>query len=60
MSHVPKVVEDLLVGIFFVSNLWCLLKTLGNDDMENGWVEDKEMRWGGWVEDKEMEWKEIK
>ena len=36
------------------------MKTLENDDVEGGWVEDKEMRWGGWVEDKEMEWEEMK
>ena len=52
--------EDLLAGTVFFSNLGCLLKTLGNDDVENGWVEDKEMGWGGWVKDKEMEWKEMK
>ena len=48
--------EVTSVVIASISNLWCLLKALENDDMEGGWVEGKEMRWDRWMEGKEMRW----
>ena len=48
----------ILVVIASINILQGLLKALENDDVETGWMEGKEMRWGGWVEGKEMRWNE--